>query len=58
MAPTLHDLRQSQPAEPADSIDPLRLQGLDVIVETPADVYRSGNSIYTCIAMSGFSMNC
>lgn len=37
---------------------PLSLQGIDLDWETPADVYRSGNSVYTCIARSGFSMGC
>lgn len=37
---------------------PLSLQGYDVEVETPADVYHSGNSTYTCLAMSGFSVAC
>ncbi len=35
---------------------PLSLQGLELELETPADTYHSGNSAYTCIARSGFSM--
>jgi hypothetical protein len=37
---------------------PLSLQGVELIVDTPADTYRSGNSVFTCLARSGFSMGC
>ena len=40
----------------ADTLD-LQLADEDVIA-TPADFYRSGNSVYTCLALSMFSMNC
>ena len=43
---------------PAGRPDPLSLQGIDIGPETPADLYRSGNSIYTCVVMSGFSVAC
>jgi hypothetical protein len=31
---------------------------VELIVDTPADTYRSGNSVFTCLARSGFSMGC
>lgn len=40
------------------SSDPLSLQGLCIDLETPADTYHSGNSVYTCVLMSGFSIGC
>lgn len=48
------------PAPPATETTPrpLSLQGLELELETPADTYHSGNSAYTCIARSGFSMGC
>lgn len=39
-------------------IAPLSLQGTDIELDTPADVHRSGNSIYTCLVMSAFSVGC
>jgi hypothetical protein len=31
---------------------------VELIADTPADTYRSGNSVFTCLARSGFSMGC
>lgn len=36
----------------------LSLQDLELDLEIPADTYHSGNSVYICIARSGFSLGC
>lgn len=36
----------------------LCLQGIELAVDTPAAEHRSGNSVYTCLARSAFSMGC
>lgn len=38
--------------------DTLSLQGLEVEVETPAQVYRSDNSTYACVVRSAHSIAC
>jgi len=48
--------RTAGPAGPAG--DPLSLQGLSIELETPADAHRSGNSVYTCVLRSAFSIGC
>lgn len=37
--------------------DALALQDID-LVETPADVYHSTNSVYACVHLSYLSMGC
>lgn len=53
-------MAMTTPVSPAPTSPPrpLSLQGLELEPETPADTYHSGNSAYTCIARSGFSMGC
>lgn len=53
-------MAMTAPVSPAPTSPPrpLSLQGLELEPETPADTYHSGNSAYTCIARSGFSMGC
>lgn len=38
--------------------DVLWLQSEEIIAEAPAEEYNSANSVYACVAMSGFSVVC
>lgn len=52
------ETKNEMPARTTPSVpDPLSLQAIDV-VEAPADIYHSANSVYTCLAMSAFSISC
>lgn len=52
------DASESDTSHLSLTVDPLSLQELETIPATPADTYHSANSIYACIAMSCFSINC
>lgn len=42
----------------SDAPPVLSLQGIELGIDTPSDLHRSGNSVYTCLARSAFSMGC
>ncbi|WP_394276284.1 hypothetical protein [Luteococcus sp.] len=56
---TLEEIPEIPLEDTSESVcDPLSMQWVDLEIDTPSDLYGSGNSMYRCVATSNFSIAC